>query len=105
LVVAGSGQNPNLRLQKITDLSVYSHYYSFTGAVHTVIFAGFSAEAVAARLNDSKAKVIFTADEAIRGKNNRHFIILKYFIYCSLECKQTARGRISLFHLYDHLAN
>ena len=33
-----------------------------------VIFAGFSAEAVAARLNDSKAKVVFTADEAVRGE-------------------------------------
>jgi acetyl-CoA synthetase len=42
-----------------------------SGAVHTVIFAGFAPEAVAARINDSKAKVVFTADEAVRGNNSR----------------------------------
>jgi len=37
------------------------------GAVHSVIFAGFSADALATRLNDAKAKVVVTADEAVRG--------------------------------------
>ena len=37
------------------------------GAVHSVIFAGFSSEAVAARINDAGAKVVMTADEAVRG--------------------------------------
>jgi acetyl-CoA synthetase len=32
------------------------------GAVHTVIFGGFSAEAIKDRLNDSKAKLVITAD-------------------------------------------
>jgi len=32
------------------------------GAVHTVIFGGFSAEAIKDRLNDCKAKVVVTAD-------------------------------------------
>ena len=32
------------------------------GATHTVIFGGFSAEAVADRINDCKAKVVITAD-------------------------------------------
>jgi len=41
-----------------------------SGAVHTVIFAGFSAEAIAARINDSKAKVVVTADEAVRGEES-----------------------------------
>ena len=37
------------------------------GAVHSVIFAGFSSEAVAARINDAGVKVVITADEALRG--------------------------------------
>lgn len=37
------------------------------GAVHTVVFGGFSAEALRGRLQDSGAKVLITADEAKRG--------------------------------------
>ncbi|WP_261834220.1 acetate--CoA ligase [Vibrio ishigakensis] len=37
------------------------------GAVHTVVFGGFSPEALAGRINDSDAKVVVTADEGIRG--------------------------------------
>ena len=32
------------------------------GVVHSVIFGGFSAEAIADRNNDAKAKVVITAD-------------------------------------------
>ncbi|MDX1706789.1 acetate--CoA ligase [Pseudidiomarina sp.] len=37
------------------------------GAVHTVIFAGFSPNAIADRVNDCGVKVIITADEGRRG--------------------------------------
>jgi len=37
------------------------------GAVHSVIFGGFSPEAVAGRVIDSSAKLIITADEGIRA--------------------------------------
>jgi len=37
------------------------------GAIHNVVFAGFSAEALAARVRDAGARVIVTADEALRG--------------------------------------
>lgn len=37
------------------------------GAVHSVIFAGFSAEAIRDRVQDAKSKVIITADEGLRG--------------------------------------
>jgi len=36
------------------------------GAPHTVIFGGFSAEALSGRINDCKAKVLLTADGAFR---------------------------------------
>lgn len=37
------------------------------GAIHTVVFGGFSPEALAGRILDSNAKLIVTADEAVRG--------------------------------------
>ena len=38
------------------------------GAVHSVVFAGFSAEALRDRINDSKCKAVITADEGVRGR-------------------------------------
>ena len=37
------------------------------GAVHSIVFAGFSAEALRSRVEDSGAKLVITADEAPRG--------------------------------------
>ncbi|WP_375176086.1 acetate--CoA ligase [Pseudooceanicola sp.] len=37
------------------------------GAIHSVVFAGFSPDALANRINDSEAKVVVTADTAPRG--------------------------------------
>ena len=37
------------------------------GAVHSVVFGGYSAESLAGRITDAKSKVVITADEGIRG--------------------------------------
>ncbi|EPZ7320722.1 acetate--CoA ligase [Vibrio mimicus] len=37
------------------------------GAVHTIVFGGFSPEALAGRIIDSNAKLVITADEGVRG--------------------------------------
>nr|XP_040129812.1 acetyl-coenzyme A synthetase 2-like, mitochondrial isoform X2 [Ictidomys tridecemlineatus] len=37
------------------------------GAVHTVVFAGFSAESLAGRINDAKCKVVITFNQGLRG--------------------------------------
>src|SRR5690606_31492345 len=37
------------------------------GAIHSIVFAGFSPDALANRINDSEAKVLITADFAPRG--------------------------------------
>jgi acetyl-CoA synthetase len=37
------------------------------GAIHSVVFAGFSADALANRINDCGARVVITADQAPRG--------------------------------------
>ena len=44
------------------------------GAVHSVIFGGFSPNALADRINDSDAKVVITADE---GRRNGRIVPLK----------------------------
>ena len=40
------------------------------GAIHSIVFAGFSPDALAARVNGSEAKVVITADYAPRGGRN-----------------------------------
>lgn len=37
------------------------------GAIHSVVFAGFSAEALASRIQDAGAETVITADQAVRG--------------------------------------
>ena len=37
------------------------------GAVHCVVFAGFSAEALSTRLNETHCRLVITADEGLRG--------------------------------------
>jgi acetyl-CoA synthetase len=37
------------------------------GAVHSVVFAGFSAESLRDRIQDAQCKVLFTADQSKRG--------------------------------------
>jgi len=40
------------------------------GAIHSIVFAGFSSDALGARVNACDAKVLITADEAPRGGRN-----------------------------------
>ena len=44
------------------------------GAIHSVVFGGFSPEALAGRIEDAQSKFIITADEGVRGGK---FISLK----------------------------
>ncbi len=39
------------------------------GAIHTVVFGGFSAEALRDRINDAQAKLLITADGGLRRGN------------------------------------
>ena len=45
------------------------------GAVHSIIFGGFSAESISGRVNDCESEYIITADEGVRGGKT---IPLKY---------------------------
>ena len=44
------------------------------GAVHSIIFGGYSADSLSARILDAKAKVLVTADGVWRGKKLIHLL-------------------------------
>ena len=62
----GKGDKVALYLPMIPELPTFMLACARIGAVHTVIFSGFSAQAIAERVNDIQAKVIITADGGYR---------------------------------------
>ncbi|MDI6814767.1 MAG: acetate--CoA ligase [Dehalococcoidales bacterium] len=62
----GKGDRVALYLPMIPELPTFMLACARIGAVHTVIFSGFSAPAIADRVNDTQAKVFVTADGGYR---------------------------------------
>jgi len=60
------GDRVAVYLPMIPELPVTLLATARIGGVHTVVFSGFSAEALADRINDCEAKVLVTADGAFR---------------------------------------
>jgi acetyl-CoA synthetase len=60
------GDRVAVYLPMIPELPITLLACARIGAVHTVVFSGFSAEALADRINDSGAKLVVTADGAYR---------------------------------------
>lgn len=54
-------------LPMIPELSIALLACARIGAVHSVVFAGFSAKSIASRVNDSDCKMVITADGSFRG--------------------------------------
>ena len=65
------------------------------GAVHSVVFGGFSAKSIADRINDAECKVVITADGAFRGNKQ---IQLKEVIDDALIACPTVEKVIVLTH-------
>ncbi len=61
------GDRVCIYLPMIPELAVTMLACAKLGAVHSVIFAGFSASAVASRVNDCGAKMVITSDGSYRG--------------------------------------
>jgi acetyl-CoA synthetase len=61
------GDRVCIYLPMIPELAVSVLACARIGAVHSVIFAGFSASAVAARITDSECKMVITSDGGFRG--------------------------------------
>ncbi|WP_348812477.1 acetate--CoA ligase [Flavobacterium maritimum] len=61
------GDRVCIYLPMIPELAVAILACARIGAIHSVVFAGFSSSAVAARINDCECKMVITSDGGYRG--------------------------------------
>ncbi len=61
------GDRVTIYLTMIPELAFIMLACARIGAVHSIIFGGFSAESIAGRIRDCKSEYIITADEGVRG--------------------------------------
>ncbi len=64
------GDRVCIYLPMIPELAVSVLACARIGAIHSVVFAGFSAAALATRINDSDCKIVLTSDGSYRGKKS-----------------------------------
>jgi len=61
------GDRVTIYLTMIPELAYTMLACARIGAVHSIIFGGFSAESIAGRIQDCQSEFVITADEGIRG--------------------------------------
>jgi len=61
------GDRVTIYLTMIPELAVTMLACARIGAIHSIIFGGFSADSIAGRIDDCKSDYVITADEGIRG--------------------------------------
>ncbi len=66
----GKGDRVVLYMPMIPEAAYAMLACARIGAIHSVVFAGFSPEALASRIADCEASLVVTADEAPRGGRN-----------------------------------
>jgi acetyl-CoA synthetase len=64
------GDRVCIYLPMIPELAISVLACARIGAIHSVVFAGFSSTAVASRINDSSCKMVITADGGFRGEKS-----------------------------------
>jgi acetyl-CoA synthetase len=63
----GKGDRVTLYLPMIPEAAIAMLACARVGAVHSVVFGGFSPDALAGRIADCETKLVITADEGMRG--------------------------------------
>lgn len=76
------GDRVAIYLPMIAEAAISMLACARIGAVHTVVFAGFSAESLRDRINDCGCKMVITANEGLRGSK---VISLKATVDAALE--------------------
>ena len=61
------GDRVTIYLPMIPELAISMLACARIGAIHSVVFGGFSAQALRERIQDCKAKLLITADKGVRG--------------------------------------
>ena len=69
------GDRVTIYLTMIPELAILMLACVRIGAVHSIIFGGFSADSISGRVNDCESEYVITADEGVRGGKT---IPLKY---------------------------
>ena len=76
------GDRVCIYLPMIPELAISVLACARIGAIHSMVFAGFSANALATRINDSNCKMVITSDGSFRGSKS---IDLKVIVDEALE--------------------
>tara|TARA_B100000700_G_scaffold306023_1_gene380774 strand:+ start:2820 stop:4889 length:2070 start_codon:yes stop_codon:yes gene_type:complete len=66
------GDRVTIYLTMIPELAYAMLACARIGAIHSIIFGGFSADSIADRVNNCKSEYVITADEGIRGGKTIH---------------------------------
>ena len=63
----GKGDRVTIYLPMVPEIAIAMLACARIGAVHSVVFAGFSSEALGGRIADCDSRLVITADEGVRG--------------------------------------
>ena len=61
------GDRVAIYMPMIPELAIAMLACARIGAIHSIVFGGFSAQALRDRINDCKAKMVITSDKGVRG--------------------------------------
>jgi acetyl-CoA synthetase len=64
------GDRVCIYMPMIPELAIAVLACARIGAIHSVIFGGFSAQSIADRVNDAECKIVLTTDGAVRGNKD-----------------------------------
>ncbi|KAL0902548.1 hypothetical protein ABMA27_000390 [Loxostege sticticalis] len=97
----GKGDRVSIYMPMILETVVCMLACARIGAIHSVVFAGFSSDSLAERMSDCKAKVLVTADGAWRGEK---LLVLKNICDEALgKAKAKHNHDVSLCIVVSHL--
>ncbi|XP_045531086.1 acetyl-coenzyme A synthetase [Pieris brassicae] len=98
----GKGDRVSIYMPMILETVVCMLACARIGAIHSVVFAGFSSDSLAERMSDCKAKVLVTSDGAWRGEK---LLILKKTCDEALEKAKTKHDHtVETCIVVSHLA-
>jgi len=100
-VGVGKGDNVTIYLPMVPHLVISMLACARIGAVHSVVFAGFSADALASRLVDSKPKVVLTSTGTMRGAKP---IPIKKVVDAGIKLSKDKGVHVERVVVYDHPA-
>src|SRR3984957_17868442 len=81
------GDRVTIYLPMIPEIAVAMLACARIGAIHSVVFAGFSSEALGGRIADCASTLVITADEALRGGKR---VPLKQYVDGAMSIEGTA---------------